>query len=155
MVDVEIKILTGGDLEDFVGLLKTFEVVFEMENLHIPDQHYLLNLLRKPEFMCLVAKCEGQVIGGLTVHVLPNYYNPKPVAFAYDLGIQKEFQRKGIGKKLIGRLVEYCKENEFDHAFVEAETEDQYAVDFYRSTPVTSELNAVHFTYRFEEVVGG
>lgn len=149
-MDIAIKKLSPGDLDDFAGLLKIFEVVFEMDNLNISEPPYILNLLRKPEFMAFVAKNESQVIGGLTVYILPNYYNPKPIAFAYDMGIQKDFQRKGIGKMLIARMIQYCKENNFDHAFVEAETEDTHAVNFYRSTPVTSELNAVHFTYRFE-----
>jgi len=68
------------------------------------------------------------------------------------MGIRYDFQRKGIRKKLIGRLVQYCRENDFDHAFVEAETEDIHAVNFYRSTPVSSELNAVQFTYSFDRI---
>ncbi|MDZ4710175.1 MAG: GNAT family N-acetyltransferase [Saprospiraceae bacterium] len=118
----------------------------------MPDPPYLLNLLSKLEFICRAAKYEGQVIVGVTVYILPNYYSTKPIAFAYDMGIRYDFQRKGIRKKLIGRLVQYCRENDFDHAFVEAETEDIHAVNFYRSTPVSSELNAVQFTYSFDRI---
>lgn len=86
-------------------------------------------------------------MGGLTVYILDQYYSKKPLAYIYDLAVLKEFQRKGIGKQLIKHVVEYCAENGFEEAFVQADRADAYALDFYRLTNPTSEQDVVHFNY--------
>src|SRR5687767_10686087 len=122
-------------------------MVFDMDAFRMPDDAYLQNLLRKPDFFVLVATFENSVIGGLTVYILHSYYSQKPTVYIYDVGILSEFQRKGIGKKLINYLTRYCKENGFEEAFVQAETDDLQAINFYRTTSFSKELQAIHFTY--------
>jgi len=63
-----------------------------------------------------------------------------------------QYQRKGIGKKLISALCEYCSKNGFNEVFVQAETADTQAVNFYRTTPISDELQATHFTYSFDSI---
>lgn len=148
-MEIDVKKLEPRDVNDFAELIKVFTVVFEMSDLTVPNNQYLSSLLNKPDFFVVIAKCDGKVIGGLTVYVLHKYYSPKPVAYLYDVGIISDYQRKGIGKKLIAYLIRYCKENGFEEAYVEAEMNDTQAVNFYRTTSVCSELQAIHFTYAF------
>jgi aminoglycoside 3-N-acetyltransferase I len=149
-MNIEIKKLDPKDTEAFVDLIKIFAIVFEMADLKIPDNKYLKSLLDKPDFFVLIAQCDGKVIGGLTVYILHRYYSARPVAYIYDVGVMPEYQRNGTGKKLISYLNKYCKDNDFEDAYVEAETNDTQAVNFYRTTPVSSELQATHFTYTFD-----
>ncbi len=51
---------------------------------------------------------------------------------------------------LITSLNDYCEKNGFNEVFVQAETADLQAVNFYKTTPISSELMATHFTYSFE-----
>ncbi len=146
-MNLEIKKLSGDDLDDFIGLLKVFNAVFEMENITFPTDNYLKKLLEKPEFMVFVAKHNQQVIGGLTAYILDGYYSEKQVAYIYDLAIDTNFQRMGIGKKLISTIKTYCSEMGFEEMFVQAETVDEHAIEFYRNTGRTEELHAVHFSY--------
>ncbi len=148
-MDIEIKKLSPQDIDDFSDLLRIFEVVFEIDNFKIPNEKDLQNLLNKPDFFTLVAKYDNKVIGGLTVYILHSYYSAKPVAYIYDVGILTDYQRNGFGKKLIKFLTNYCKENGFEDAYVEAESDDIDAVNFYRKTKFSSEMNAIHFTYTF------
>jgi aminoglycoside 3-N-acetyltransferase I len=39
----------------------------------------------------------------------------------------------------------------FEDAYVEAESNDIDAVNFYRKTKYSSEMNAIHFTYIFDQ----
>lgn len=73
----------------------------------------------------------------------------KPIAHIYDLAVSTSYQRKGIGSKLIAFANEYCKQSGFEEVFVQAEKDDDYAIDFYRSTKPAEELEAVHFSYKF------
>lgn len=150
-MDIVIKICTKNDVADFYELLHVFEDAFEMEDFKVPDKTYLSRLLDKPNFLVFLAKHQDKVVGGLTVHVLDSYYTAKPVAYIYDVGVLAAYQRKGIGKKLITSLAAYCKAHGFEDAYVAAEADDLQAVNFYRTTPFSSELQVIHFTYSFNE----
>ena len=150
-MDIQIKKLSPHDIHDFSKLIEVFAVVFEMDDFKTPDDAYLQSLLNKPDFFVLVATFENSVIGGLTVYILHGYYSQKPTAYIYDVGVLSDYQRKGIGKKLIAYLTRYCKENGFEEAFVQAETDDLHAINFYRMTSISNELQATHFTYSVEK----
>lgn len=146
-MELELKILSSQNTEDFVELIKIFGDVLEIEDLNILDHNYLKNLLSKPDFLVLIGKQNDEVIGGLTVYILHRYYSTKPIAYIYDLGVKQSHQRKGVGKKLISFLTEYCRENGFEEAYVEAESDDTQAVNFYKKTSISNEMKALHFTY--------
>ena len=150
-MDINFKILSSKDLDNFKELIRVFEIVFEMKNFNIPDDNHLLILLEKSDFFALVAEIDNKIIGGLTVYVLNQYYSFKPLAYIYDVGILNNYQRKGIGKKLISYLTSYCKENGFEEAYVEAELEDVNAINFYKTTPISNILQATHFSYSLDK----
>ena len=148
---MDIKKLLSKDVNDFLKLIQVFENVFEWENLKFPTQTHLQKLLNNSNFFVFVAKNGDKLIGGLTAHVLDRYDNPKPSVYVYDLAVLPNYQRKGIGKKLMATLNEYCDKNGFNEVFVQAETDDLQAINFYRTTPISDELKATHFTYSFNK----
>lgn len=148
---MEIKKLLSQDVNDFSKLIEVFENVFEWGNFKFPSHAHLKKLLNNSNFFVFVAKDRDQLIGGLTAHVLDRYDNEKPSAYVYDLAILTDYQRKGIGKKLMSTLNEYCEKNGFNEVFVQAEMDDFQAVNFYRTTPISEELQATHFTYSFNK----
>jgi aminoglycoside 3-N-acetyltransferase I len=150
IMNITISFLSSEASQDFAQLIKIFEVVFEMPLFELPSQAHLQQLLTKKDFWVLVAKHDDKVVGGLTVYVLHRYYSTKPIAYIYDVGVSEAYQRQGIGKKLIAYVNQYCKTNSFEEVYVEAETADSDAVQFYRATPVSHELQATHFTYQLK-----
>ena len=121
-----------------------------MEKSKTPSELYLTKLLEKNDFIVLVAFYEKDLIGGLTAYELPLCSAEKSEIFIYDIAIKNEFQRKGVGKKLLSFLKDYCKQNDISIFFVEAHEEDVHAVDFYHSTGGNAE-KVVHFNYEIEE----
>jgi aminoglycoside 3-N-acetyltransferase I len=144
-----IQQLSTTDTDDFINLIKIFNEVFENDD-PIPSEKYLGGLLSNPDFLVFVAIQDNQVVGGLTVYILHQYYNEKPQAYFYDVGVSPDYQRQGIGKSLIEAVNSYCQTKGFEASYVEAEMEDIDALEFYRRTKPSSELQAVHFTYLFE-----
>ena len=118
-----------------------------MQNFKRPSQTHLQNLLDNDNFVAVVAKSESKIIGGLTVYVLNQYFSEKPLAYIYDLAVLTPFQRKGVGRELIAFTNAFCKKKGFEGVFVQAEKVDDYAIDFYRLTKPTEELQAVQFYY--------
>ena len=145
---MEIKKLNKNEILDFRNLIEIFKDVFENKE-QIPDNEHLYNLLSNTDFMVFVVKLNEKVVGGLTIYVLNRYYSIKPIAYVYDVGISPKYQGKGLGKALITKVLNFCKENNFEDAYVEAESDDIDAVSFYRKTKFSNEMNATHFTYSF------
>lgn len=131
----------------FIELIKLFEVVFEMKDSSIPDSKHLQSLLNRSDFFVFTAVLEGKIVGGLTTYVLEQYYSKRPLAYIYDLAVDINLQRQGIGKKLISATNEFYKKKGFEEVFVQADKVDEYAIDFYRSTSPTEEEQVVHFYY--------
>lgn len=145
-MDVHIKKLSPGDMDQLAALINVFEEVFDMENLLSPGPGYLENLLRKESFMAYVATFGERVIGGLTAYVLPSYYFQSSEVYIYDLAIDPGFQRKGTGRKLIEAIKTDCKTLGLREVFIQADKIDQHAIDFYQATGGKS-ADVVHFSY--------
>jgi aminoglycoside 3-N-acetyltransferase I len=145
----KIKKLAKNDLPLFKELILLFHEVFDIKNTKGAEESYLNNLLKKPGFIACVVIRENKVIGGLTAYELPLYYGNYSEVYIYDMAVKQEFQRQGIGKKLIAELKQICKKNGIREMFVEAHEEDKHAVDFYKSTGGKAE-RVVHFNYKLK-----
>jgi aminoglycoside 3-N-acetyltransferase I len=122
-----------------------------MKDLKRPDETYLSALLQNEIFFAVVAKIENRIVGGLTVYMLDQYYSKKSLAYIYDLAVLTEYQRKGIGKSLIGFVNDCCKKKGIEEVFVQADRIDNYAIDFYRQTKPTNEEQVVQFSYNLKQ----
>jgi aminoglycoside 3-N-acetyltransferase I len=146
-VEVEIRKLNRQDLNAFKSLIRVFENVFEMKSMIMPGDEHLSNLLKKQDFFVFAASFDSQVVGGLTAYALHQYHSVNPLAYIYDLAVATKYQRQGIGRKLINAVTKYCTSNGFEEVFVQADKDDDHAIEFYRSTPITNEEQVVHFYY--------
>jgi aminoglycoside 3-N-acetyltransferase I len=144
---MEIRRLTGKDIDHFIELILVFEDVFEMQNFSLPQKEHLRKVLAQPGFIVFAAIEDNAVLGGLTAYTLPQYYSTKPLAYVYDLAVRKNRQRQGIGQRLIAEINRYCLEKGYEEVFVQADKVDDYALDFYRLTKPTNEEEVVHFYY--------
>jgi aminoglycoside 3-N-acetyltransferase I len=143
----EIEILGSNDIDKLDELISVFESVFEMENFKRPSKTHFQKLLSKDNFLAVIAKTDNKIIGGLTVYLLDQYYSERPLAYLYDLAVLTEYQRNGIGKKLIEFTKEYCGHQGLKELFVQADKADDHAIDFYRLTKPKKEEQVIHFSY--------
>ncbi len=147
---MEIKKLNSNSLIEFKSLIEIFKVVFENDE-PIANDEQLRKLLLNPDFYVFVVMSNSTVLGGLTIYVLHRYYGTRPIAYIYDVGIGPDHQGKGYGKALITEVCSFCKLNDFEDAYLEAESDDIDAVSFYRKTKFSSELKVIHFTYALSD----
>ncbi len=144
---IEIKLLEAYDLAHMKKLLQVFEVAFEHPHLMMANDQKLTELLNNDSFKAIVALQNHEVIGGLTLFLLDSYYSGKRMAYLYDLAVLPQFQRQGIGRALVGFGQTYCKQNQIEEMFVQAEMEDEHAIAFYRNLQPNSELGCIQFAY--------
>ena len=152
-MSINYQKLTNQDLPLLKELIKIFEDVFEMENFALPNDTYLQSLLDNESMVFFVAFLEDKkeeektkIIGGLRAYILPSVYYASSEMYLYDLGVNPKFQRKGIGTKLMEKLKEYSKNLGYKELFVQADVEDQHAIDFYKKTGGKA-ADVIHFSY--------
>ena len=143
---LEVRKLTREDVSAFHSLVHLFNMVFEEDETAIGTETNLLKLLSSDHFVAMAALYENEIAGGLTAYELPMYYSENSEIFLYDLAVKTEYQRMGVGKRLIHALREYCVKNGINEFFVLAHEEDEHALEFYRSTGGKSE-KVINFIY--------
>ena len=143
---LEVRKLTQEDVSAFHSLVHLFNMVFEEDETAIGTEKNLLKLLGNRHFVAMAAFYEHEIAGGLTAYELPMYYSDHSEIFLYDMAVKPQYQRMGVGKRLIENLKEYCVKNGINEFFVLAHEEDEHALEFYRSTGGKSE-KVINFIY--------
>ena len=143
---LEVRKLTQEDVSSFHSLVRLFNMVFEEDENAIGTEKNLLKLLSNRHFVAIAGFYENEIAGGLTAYELPMYYSDHSEIFLYDLVVKPEYQRMGVGKRLIHALKDYCVNHGINEFFVLAHEEDEHAVEFYRSTGGKSE-KVINFIY--------
>lgn len=144
--DMEYLTLSVNNLEELVKLLKLYEDVFEMEPFKYPSHDYLERLLNNDDIIFVVAKYEGEIIAGLTAYNLASIYYESNEVYVYDLAVHRDFQRKGIGTRLIEEIKRIsCSKGDIE-VYLQADFEDKYALDFYEKIGGVPE-DVIHFSF--------
>jgi aminoglycoside 3-N-acetyltransferase I len=146
---IEVKRLNKQNLLDFQQLILLFQTVFEAKK-HLIDASYLTQLLDKQFFIVYAIFVDNELAGGLTAYELPMYRAEYAEIFIYDIAIKPAFQRKGLGRKLLSEIENYCKQNKIPEMFVAADEADQHALDFYHATGGNAS-KVIHYNYSFED----
>lgn len=80
----QIKKLEPTDLSLAVELFILFKKVFDdvaIQESDLPNEKYLMNLLKKDSFHIFIALAENKVIGGLTAYELDMYMKKEKEAY--------------------------------------------------------------------------
>ncbi len=143
---IEYLQLDVNNQDELIKLIKLYENVFEMEQFDYPSCTYINKLLKNENIIFVVAKYEENIIGGLTAHELASTYFEANEVYVYDLAVHQDFQRMGIGSKLIEELKAICCSKGNKEIFLQADIEDKYALDFYNKIGGIPE-NVIHFSF--------
>ena len=144
---IQTRLLRPHEVADFAALVALFAEVFEHDNPAPPGEAHLGRVMQQPHFMAMVATAGTRVVGGLTAYILDGYYTKKQQVYLYDVAVHPDFQRQGIGRKLVDAFIAHCAAASFEEVFVQADGDDAHALDFYRATGASREAAVVHFSY--------
>ncbi|WP_152658415.1 GNAT family N-acetyltransferase [Oceanobacillus sp. CFH 90083] len=145
---VEYRKLAMVDESSFSKLVLLFNKEFESPDLNYVNDKNIRSLLAKPDFICFVACIGDEVVGGLTGYELLMYDQEGSSMYLYDLAVNKNYQRRGIGSNLVGELMNYCRAKNIKDLFVQADAEDQHAIEFYNKIG-GDDSETVQFSFRF------
>lgn len=143
---IRFQLLTPDDLDLMRDLLGLYGHVFEMADTyqaHQPDDSYLANLLKRDDFISLIAREGNQVIAGLSGYVLHKFEQNRREFYIYDLAVHENWRRRKIATGLINRLKEEARARDIYVIFVQADFGDLPAMALYRSLGL--EEQALHY----------
>ena len=144
--DVRVRRLGAGDRTCARALFALMAEVFDEPGAPLGDG-YLDALLARPDFWAVAAVAAGadgadEVLGGVTAHALPMTRAETWELFLYDVAVRADWQRRGVGRRLLAALRAEAASTGIRVAFVPADDEDDHALEFYRAlggdpSPVT------------------
>jgi len=98
--------------------------------------------LADPRNVFLLAFEGSEPIGFLRGTELDQLKSRRKQMFLYEIAVEPEFRRKGVGTALIESLLRDCRELGFEEVFVFTDPANQPAVSLYRSTGAATETPA-------------
>lgn len=114
-----------------------------------PSDVALQRLMDHPPVLFIVSENDdGEIIGGMTVYVLPSLYTEKDYYYIYDMAVTPLQQNKGVGKALLNYIIEMGKEHEAEAVYIEADEPDQAANHLYASFAVDTTKSTVYDLYQ-------
>lgn len=143
---IQVQRLGRNHEEALRDLTFLFHEVFETETPPTASLSYLSKLLFSELLVVYNVYYDNELVGGLTAYVLHKYRDEEKELFIYDIAVKQQYQRLGLGMKLLRALQNYAKRNGFSEIFVAADVEDQHALDFYRAAGGKAS-EVVHFDF--------
>lgn len=141
MSNIKIKKLTS--IQEIKELISVFSLAFESS--YDSKDAYLFSMLKNTSCSILGAVVEGRIVGGVVLFEMTPIHGTKEF-YVYDIAVHPEFQKQGIGKKLVEAVREEARARGIGTIFVEAESEDEGAVAFYRALG-GEEIAVRHFNF--------
>jgi aminoglycoside 3-N-acetyltransferase I len=130
-------------LSDVKALVSVFALAFEQE--YIVTDEYLSQMLEDEKTLILGAFIDTKIVGGLVAMEMMPIHGTKEF-YIYDIAVHPEYQKQGLGKALVDHLKREAKKRDIETIFVEAESEDEGAVAFYRALG-GEDVSVNHFNF--------
>jgi aminoglycoside 3-N-acetyltransferase I len=143
IMEESVHIQQVSSLSDVKALVSVFTLAFEQE--YSVTDAYLSQMLQNEKTLILGAFHDTKIVGGIVAVEMIPIHGTKEF-YIYDIAVHPEYQKQGIGKALIEHLKKEAKKRDIETIFVEAESEDDGAVAFYRALG-GEEVSVNHFNF--------
>jgi glucosamine-phosphate N-acetyltransferase len=110
MSDITIRKLQKDDLWN--GFLLTLDSLRQASSIDKKTAEKIFDKINSnPDYIVAVAVIEGKVVGSTTLLIETKFiHNGGKVGHIEDVVVDKEYQRKGIGEKIVVYLLRYAKD---------------------------------------------
>ena len=143
-----IELIKPDEIEKFIELRNIFIDIFK-EDAPALDEVQMKQVRDNRNFVAIGATVGFELAGGMTAHIVPNYYKGGLDLFIYDVAIKVEHQGKGVGIELLNFAKNFCVDHKIKEMHVAVKEGDQNALSYYGKTGA-QEMGARFFTYKFD-----
>ena len=110
MSDITVRKLQKEDLWN--GFLQTLDSLRQASNIDKKTAEKIFDKINEnPDHIVAVAVVEGKIVGSTTLLIETKFiHNGGKVGHIEDVVVDKKYQRKGIGEKIVMYLLRYAKD---------------------------------------------
>lgn len=109
------------------GMVAPSKSIIENEELQV----YVRDFGRQPDDRCMVAECDGKVIGAVWTRVMNDYGHIADGIPSLAMSLYKEYRNKGIGTALLEHMLQLLREDGYKQVSLSVQKAN-YAVRMYR-----------------------
>jgi ribosomal protein S18 acetylase RimI-like enzyme len=122
-------------LEDFL-----YEAIFVPKSVAAPPrsiienedlQVYIRDFGRQPDDHCLVANCDGKIVGAVWVRVMDDYGHIDAQTPSLAISLYKDYRNRGIGTELLQRMLDLLREKGYAQVSLSVQKAN-YALKLYQ-----------------------
>ena len=128
--------------QDETPLLNHFlyEAIFIPEGVAAPPQSiienddlqvYVRNFGQEPDDRCLVAECDGKIVGAVWTRIMHDYGHISDDTPSLAISLYKEYRNQGIGTELLERMIALLRNDGYSQVSLSVQKAN-YAVGMYR-----------------------
>ena len=128
--------------QDETPLLNQFlyEAIFIPEGVAAPPQSiieneelqvYVRNFGHEPDDRCLVAECDGRIVGAVWTRIMHDYGHISDDTPSLAISLYKEYRNKGIGTKLLEKMIALLQNDGYSQVSLSVQKAN-YAVGMYQ-----------------------
>jgi ribosomal protein S18 acetylase RimI-like enzyme len=105
-----------GNKDDLAGILELLKQLIEnagsSDNIDLKYANKKWEEIENNNIKYFLAKDNGRIIGSCYICIIPNLtYNGKSIGYIENVIVDKNYRKRGIGKKIMEMAIEYAKEN--------------------------------------------
>ena len=117
-----------------------YEAIFIPEGVAAPPQSiieneelqvYVRNFGHEPDDRCLVAECDGRIVGAVWTRIMHDYGHISDDTPSLAISLYKEYRNKGIGTKLLEKMIALLQNDGYSQVSLSVQKAN-YAVGMYR-----------------------
>lgn len=117
-----------------------YEAIFIPEGVAAPPQSiieneelqvYVRNFGHEPDDRCLVAECDGRIVGAVWTRIMHDYGHISDDTPSLAISLYKEYRNKGIGTKLLEKMIALLQNDGYSQVSLSVQKAN-YAVGMYQ-----------------------
>ena len=101
--------------------------IIENEDLQV----YVRNFGHEPDDRCLVAECDGKIVGAVWTRIMHDYGHISDDTPSLAISLYKEYRNQGIGTELLERMIALLRNDGYSQVSLSVQKAN-YAVGMYR-----------------------
>lgn len=137
---MKVRIASSKDKKQILALLDELtkeanRVAKGPLNLNFPSKvggNNFEEVIKRQDILIFVAEDNGKLLGIASLFILPSVYHGKKVARIEEFVVTKGMRGRGVGSKILGEILKYCRKNKFKNLKLASEIELVEAHEFYQ-----------------------
>ncbi len=116
------------------------------DNALLNYENYLRENMKSDDYLFLVALDKEKVVGRAVCQIekYPPIFLKEKYGHIWELEVKQEYQRKGVGEKLLNRMIDWCKSKDVSRIELEVQPKNTKGYSFWKEHEFNSFIHRMY-----------